>query len=224
MSRIHQNVAEHDATLRVRLVRDGRTGVADTNRLDDSGLRELVERASAIRDRAAVNPEQAPLARPNGVADPMAGFVEATALADPALRAAGAAAVIAAGEEGALDVAGAFTTERTTLAVANTAGMRGRHTGTQAKLLTVMMGRGGASGYAQAFGTDVREIDADAVGEEAADRARRSIDAQPTGGGRPTRSCSTRMPSPRCSSTSRSSASRPSPSRRAARSWSSAGR
>lgn len=179
MSRIHQNVAEHDATLRVRLVRDGRTGVADTNRLDDSGLRELVERASAIRDRAAVNPEQAPLARPNGVADPMAGFVEATALADPALRAAGAAAVIAAGEEGALDVAGAFTTERTTLAVANTAGMRGRHTGTQAKLLTVMMGRGGASGYAQAFGTDVREIDADAVGEEAADRARRSIDAQP---------------------------------------------
>jgi predicted Zn-dependent protease len=179
MSRIHQNVAEHDATLRLRLVRDGRTGVADTNRLDADGLRELVARASAIRDRAAVNPEQAPLARANGAADDHAGFVEATALADPALRADGAAAVIAAGEDGKLDVAGAFTTERTTIAVANTTGLRGRHSGTQAKLLTVMMGSGGASGYAQAYGTDAREIDAAAVGAEAAERARRSVDARP---------------------------------------------
>jgi predicted Zn-dependent protease len=178
MSRIHQNVAEHDATLRVRLVHDGRTGVADTNRLDEAGLRELVERAAAIRDRAAANPEQAPLATPDGPPDEAIGYVEATAAAGPELRAAGAQQVIAAGEDARLDVAGAFSTETTTISVANTAGLRGRHTGTQAKLLTVMMGDGGASGYAQAFGTDVREIDASAVGEEAADRARRSADAR----------------------------------------------
>ena len=43
-SRIHQNVADRDATLRMRVVRDGRTGVATTNRLDDEGLAEVVAR------------------------------------------------------------------------------------------------------------------------------------------------------------------------------------
>jgi predicted Zn-dependent protease len=56
--------------------------------------------------------------------------------------------------------------------------MWNRHSVTQAKLLTVMMDGNGASGYAQATGTDVRAIDATAVGEEAADKALRSRDAQ----------------------------------------------
>src|SRR5207249_1050944 len=69
-SQIHQNVIEHDATLRVRLTADGRTGVASTNRLDDQGLRDVVDRALAIRDRAARNPDAAPL--PEGSATPHA--------------------------------------------------------------------------------------------------------------------------------------------------------
>ena len=45
-SRIHQNVAEHDATLRLRVIRDGRTGVAGTNRLDPAGIRAAATRAA----------------------------------------------------------------------------------------------------------------------------------------------------------------------------------
>jgi len=177
-SRIHQNVAERDATLRIRLVRDARTGVASTNRLDDEGLREVVARASATLALATPNPDGAPLAeaRPS-TADPGLGFVAATARADPELRALGARAVIAAGDAAHLEASGAFSTETATLAVANSRGMRNTHSVTQAKLLTVMMDGNGGSGYAQATGPDIRSIDAAAVGEEAAGKASRSHDA-----------------------------------------------
>jgi predicted Zn-dependent protease len=176
-SRIHQNVAERDAVLRVRVVHDGRTGVASTNRLDDEGLRAVVARAEAIRSRAAPNSEQAILPERDDEVNAMAGFVSATAGADPELRAAGAQAVVAAGQAAGLEVSGAFSTEATTVAVANSLGVSQLHTTTQAKLVTVMMGEGGASGYAQAAGSDVELIDATAVGEEAADKAARSAGA-----------------------------------------------
>ena len=90
--------------------------------------------------------------------------------------------MIAAGDAAHLESSGAFSTETATLAVANSRGMWNAHSVTQAKLLTVMTGEGGASGYAQAFAPDVRAIDPSAVGEEAADKATRSsgaVDLEP---------------------------------------------
>jgi len=177
-SRIHQNVSERDATLRIRLVRDARTGVASTNRLDDEGLREALNRAAATLALATPGPEGAALAAASpSTADPGLGFVAATARADPELRAVGARAVIAAGDAAHLEASGAFSTETATLAVANTRGMRNTHSVTQAKLLTVMMDGEGGSGYAQATGPDIRAIDPAAVGEEAARKASRSHEA-----------------------------------------------
>ncbi len=176
-SRIHQNVAAHDATIRVRLIDDDRTGVASTNRLDEAGLREVVDRAEAIRRRATPSPDQTALPDPDGEPDSRLGCVPATMSADPELRAAGAQAVIAAGAESNLEVSGAFSTQTATVGVANSRGLRSLHTGTEAKLLTVMMDGEGGSGYAQAFGPDVRAIDPVAVGDEAADKARRSAGA-----------------------------------------------
>ncbi|MEO8250880.1 MAG: metallopeptidase TldD-related protein [Chloroflexota bacterium] len=177
-SRIHQNVADRDATLRMRLVRDGRTGVATTNRLDDEGLNEVVARASATLAMATPNPNGAPMAGPlPSTADPKLGYVAATAGADPELRAAGVRTVIAAGDAAGLESSGAYSTETATLAVANSRGMLNAHSVTQAKLLTVMMDGDGASGYAQATGPDVRALDPAALGEEAADKAVRSAEA-----------------------------------------------
>ncbi|HYM52651.1 MAG TPA: metallopeptidase TldD-related protein [Candidatus Dormibacteraeota bacterium] len=171
-SRIHQNVAEHDATVRVRIVDGGRSGVASTNRLDEEGVREVVARATEICRRAAPNPDPAPLppAGAGGVESDL-GFVPATANAEPERRAEGARAVIAAADAARLEASGAFSTEATTIAIANTNGLRSSHTTTQAKLLTVVTGEDRASGYAQASSTDVSAIDAAAVGAEAADKA-----------------------------------------------------
>lgn len=176
-SRIHQNVSEHDATLRVRAVDGGRSGVASTNRLDPDGIGEVVARAVDICRRAAPNPRPSPLPPADAGGMSEVGHVAATAEADPDRRAEGARAVIAAADGGSLDASGAFSTEAVTMAVANTNGLRSRHDFTQARLLTVMTGPDRASGYAQATSPDVADIDAAAVGAEAADKALRSVDA-----------------------------------------------
>jgi predicted Zn-dependent protease len=176
-SRIHQNVSEHDATLRVRAIEGGRSGVASTNRLDSDGIAEVVARAVDICVRSAPNPRPSPLPAADAGAVSEVGFAAATAGADPDRRAEGARAVIAAADGASLDASGAFSTDVVTMAVANTNGLRSRHDFTQAKLLTVMTGPDRASGYAQATSPNVADIDAAAVGAEAADKAIRSVDA-----------------------------------------------
>jgi PmbA protein len=180
-SRIHQNLAERDATLRIRIRREGRTGVATSNRLDADGIAEAVARAAAIVAHAAPDPDPAPLAEGTG-RDSELGWVQATADADPTARAEGARAVIAAGVARGLKVSGAYSVEAQHMTVANTTGLTASHRVTQAKLVTVMIGPAGETGYAQAIGTDHRELDPDAVGEEAAARTARAatpIDVEP---------------------------------------------
>jgi PmbA protein len=175
-NQIHQNVREHDASVQVRVIDAQRTGVAGTNRLDEVGLREVVARAAAIARHAAPNPKAGdlPAADDGRPFDPELGFVAATSEADPELRAQGARAVITAGSTEGVQTSGSFATSTTTVAVANSRGVRARHRSTRASLVTVMMDgftSGAASGYANAGSTDVREIDAEAVGREAARKA-----------------------------------------------------
>src|ERR1700716_3855010 len=47
---IHQNVAERDATVRVRVVKDGKTGVASINQLNEAAALDVLKRAIAIAD------------------------------------------------------------------------------------------------------------------------------------------------------------------------------
>ncbi|MDQ3148812.1 MAG: TldD/PmbA family protein [Chloroflexota bacterium] len=173
-NRIHQNVREHDATLQIRVIDGDRIGVASTNLLDEGGIRDVVERASAIAERAAPNPRSAILPEPDAREhDPELGYVASTADASPVRRAEGARAVIAAGEAKGLESSGSFATSVMTVAVANSRGIRARHRSSRAALLTVMMdgfGSGAASGYAHAGATDIGEIDAEALGIEAADK------------------------------------------------------
>jgi PmbA protein len=177
-NQIHQNVREHDASVQVRIIdADDRIGVASTNRLDDTGIADVVVRAEAIAARSAPNPRSAILPEPGDAThDPELGFVAATAEAGAELRAAGARAVIAAGMAKGLETSGSFSTGEMTIAVANSKGVRREHRSSRASLLTVMMdgfASGAASGYAHAGSPDVREIDAEALGTEAADKGDR---------------------------------------------------
>jgi predicted Zn-dependent protease len=176
-NQIHQNMREHDATVQVRVIDGDRIGVAGTNRLDEAGLRGVVERAAAIAARSEPNPRAAVLPEPDGrTHDPELGYVAATAEAGAERRAEGARAVIAAGEAAGLETAGSFSTSTMTVAVANSNGIRAEHRSTRAALLTVMMdgfASGAASGYAQAGSPDVTEIDAESLGAEAASKGDR---------------------------------------------------
>lgn len=181
-SMIHQNLAEQDATLRVRVRRDARTGVAVTNRLDAAGVKEVVERASAIAAHAAPEADPPPFADdPGSVSD--IGWVDATAQAEPRERAEGARAVIEAGVARGLTVSGAYSMEAQRMTVANSSGLASSNGVTQAKLVTVMIGPAGETGYAQAIDTDLRAINPAAVGEEAADRTARAVAPRDLGPG-----------------------------------------
>ena len=111
-----------------------------------------------------------------------AGWSERTAHASPELRAEGVRAVIAAADDAGVTAFGSFSTEAEAIAVANTKGIRAAERRTTSQLLTVTMGPDNGTGYAEQCAVDATEIDAAAIGREAAERAKTSanpVDVEP---------------------------------------------
>jgi len=171
-SEIHQNVAETNGSLNLRVAIGKRIGVASSNRLDDEGLRRLAETASAIARNSAELEDWGGLPDPTPIRDIPAAWSEGTAGATPEGRAAGVRAVIAAADSAGVRAFGAFSTAAEHLAVANSRGIRALQHRTSAQLLTVMMAADGGSGYAEQASVDAAAIDAAAIGREAAEKAR----------------------------------------------------
>jgi len=170
-SEIHQNVAETNGSLNLRLAVGKRVGVASSNRLDDDGLRRLAETAVSIARNSAELEDWGGLPEPTPVRELPAGWSEATAAATPEQRAEGVRAVIAAADARSVRAFGSFSTSAEHLAVANSHGVRAAQRRTATQLLAVMMAANGGSGYAEQSGVDLGTIDAAAVGREAAEKA-----------------------------------------------------
>lgn len=173
-SEIHQNVAETNAHLSLRFVVGKRVGVASTGRLDADGLRAVAETAARIARNVEENDEFVSLPGPDGGPAPELpqAFAAGTAEATPELRAEGARAVIAAADEAGVTAYGSFATNAETIAVANSLGIRSAGERTWSQLITVSMGPGGGTGYAEAAAVDATTIDPGALGREAAGKAR----------------------------------------------------
>lgn len=173
-SEIHQNVASAELFVNLRFVRGRRVGVASSGRMDEEGIRALVERAGAIAANVEELEDWAGL--PEAPApDPLpAAWADGTADATPELRAAGARAVIAAADAAGVTAFGSFSTDTEAIAIANSRGIRAAERRTSSQLLTVTMGPDDGTGYAEACAVDATTIDAAALGREAAERARAS--------------------------------------------------
>ena len=171
-SEIHQNVAETNESMNLRVAIGRRVGVASSNRLDDDGLRRLADTAVAIARNSAELEDWSGLPAPTPIRPIPAGFSSGTAAATPEQRADGVRAVIAAADAAGVRAFGSFSTSVERLAVANSKGIRAEQQRTMAQLLTVMMAADGGSGYAEGAGVDVGSIDAPAIGREAAEKAR----------------------------------------------------
>jgi predicted Zn-dependent protease len=174
-SEIHQNVAETNGSLNLRVAIGKRVGVAASNRVDDDGLRRLAENAVAIARNSAELEEWSGLPEPTPTRDLPSAWSEATAAATPEHRAGAVRTVIAAADAGGVKAFGSFSTSAEELAVANSRGVRVAQRRTAAQLLTVSMGPHGGSGYAEQGGVDLGSIDAAAVGREAAEKAGASV-------------------------------------------------
>ena len=127
-SQIHQNVAETNVTINLRVVIGKRVGVASSGRTDYEGLRRLAEHATAIARVVEELDDWAGLPGPSPV-EPVAGdFATATADASPELRADAVRQVIAAADAAGVTAYGSFSSGTETTAVANSSGdPGGRH-------------------------------------------------------------------------------------------------
>ncbi|HLO36244.1 MAG TPA: DNA gyrase modulator, partial [Candidatus Deferrimicrobium sp.] len=176
-SEIHQNVAETNVSINLRVVIGKRVGVASTDRTDPEGLRRLADSATAIARVVEELDDWGGLPGPTEIHGVAAAYSPTTAGASPEFRAEAARAVIGAADDAGVVAYGSFATGLESMAVANSHGARASGTRTTSQLITVSMGPDGGSGYAEAAAVDASTIDAAALGREAAGKARATANA-----------------------------------------------
>ncbi len=170
---IHQNVAEHDTHVAVRAVLGKRIGVAATNRIDDTALRECCEKAVRF---AAVAPEDADfpgLPLPSQLEARQSAYA-ATRSFDPPARARAASAMIEQSATRGLSAAGKVETHDSAVAVANSKGIDSAAEVTEVSATVLSMGPDSGSGWASFAEADSAKLAAEALGDQAATLAERS--------------------------------------------------
>jgi predicted Zn-dependent protease len=176
-STIHQNVAETDAGVSIRVVLGKRVGVATTNNLHEDGLAQALDKALAIARLQPENHEFRSLPGPQPIPE-VSAFSEATAAFTPEQRANGVGAVCLMARAAGVVASGALTTSVIELAVVNSLGTSAYVAATRADINTVVMGDSG-SGYAEAMALDVGALDFEAIGREAVGKCLRSQNPRP---------------------------------------------
>ncbi len=168
-SSIHQNVAESDTQVRVRVVYGKKTGVSSSNDLSPDKLKTAVDTARAIAQLQRENPDFKSLPGPVPI-QPVEAYVDATANLTPEQRAQVVSILCKKAKEKGLTAAGAFSTLSFEVAVANSLGLFAYHPGTVADINTVMMTDTG-SGYASFTHQDARQVNGEAIANEAISKA-----------------------------------------------------
>ncbi|HXA41679.1 MAG TPA: TldD/PmbA family protein [Candidatus Solibacter sp.] len=175
-SEIHQNVAERNIDVRIRVINQQRTGVASTNQMGADALREALARALESARTQPARPDLPPLAPPAKL-DPIV-VDDATAHATPEERAQRVGAICAQADAAGVRAFGALSTGSVNYAVANSNGLFISSPRAVAHLRTVAMADDG-SGYADRTSSHLADIDAEAAGAEAIDKCMRTRGAEP---------------------------------------------
>jgi PmbA protein len=166
---IHQNVAERNANIIVRCHVDQRLGTAITNRLDEKGLVETVEKARSNARASAVDPDHVGLAEPANY-ETVGSYDQATAELSPATRAQEVGVVCRIAAEKGLNASGAFSSGAEEVAFANSQGLFAYHAATKADFQTVVMSEDSSSRTHQSAWR-AADIPVTRLGIEAIDKA-----------------------------------------------------
>ncbi|HZS15997.1 MAG TPA: metallopeptidase TldD-related protein [Candidatus Dormibacteraeota bacterium] len=169
LNAIHQNVAETGTQLRLRLMRDGRVGVAAVRgEMGGDAAARLVAAAEEARRMAPVREDLPPLPSPGQAQERQGGpaaWSVATAQCTPEQRADAVAVVAGAAAARGLQAFGAMETAARQVSVVNTRGVRQHARSSLARLTAVMRGDDGA-GYADRAAADVGDVDVEALAAE----------------------------------------------------------
>jgi PmbA protein len=173
---IHQNVAERDVSVRVRVVKGGKTGVASINQMNEKAATDVLKRAIAIAD---LQPEGEVVPMPGPAKSQAVGaWSDATASSTPEERADFVETICAKAKRAGLNAFGAFSTGAEQFAIANSLGVYHHHRSTDAVINSVVMGEAG-SGYADRGAINVGDLNKDEIADEVIDKAQRNQNAQP---------------------------------------------
>jgi predicted Zn-dependent protease len=169
---IHQNVSERSGYLSARVVLDGRTARATTNRLDADGIRRAVEDVVSIARLQEPDAELLPLAEPAQYA-PVARFFAGTAAMTPAGRARAVTEAIGAVEADSQTAAGIYSTGESALALLNTRGVFAYDAETMA-VFSITSLAGDSSGWAKQSSCDTGDLNPVQLAVTAARKAAQS--------------------------------------------------
>lgn len=182
-SAIHQNLTKDNTTLTMRVVCGKKVGTATINSTSDSDLRRAVEKAESLARLQDDDPDFVSLPAPSAFITTQT-YYPSTAACTPDQRAGAVAAIVCCAAKAELKAYGAFSTEISELAVANSLGVRAYNQATTGYLRTVIMSdRHSGTGYADQLSRDIKDLDPEAVVGEAVERCRMSENARdlPTG-------------------------------------------
>lgn len=179
---IHQNVAEQDRWISVRVALDHRTARATTNRFDAASIRGAVSEALTLARSASPNPDLLPLHEPSPVPETKR-FDPATASATPEHRAGAVAEAIRIVESAGQTAAGIYSTGQSVEAIFNSRGVAARHAETMAQFSITAMA-GDSSGWAKASAVSYDSIHPLALARGAAEKARVSREPREIAPGR----------------------------------------
>jgi PmbA protein len=166
---IHQNVAERNVTLIMRLLRGKRLGLATTNRLDAEGLDRLVKRARANAEVSPEDPDYPGLPEPANY-PAVDGFDQKTANYSPQDRAKAVGELCRLTAENGLNGSGLFSTGASELAIANTRGVFAYHSSTNADF-QILVAAEDSSGREQGSGWQVSDIPVESLAQLAVKKA-----------------------------------------------------
>ncbi len=182
---IHQNMAEENVVVSVRTAFGQRTARATTNKLDDDSLERVVQASEDLAKVQQPDADLLPLANFEDInkagespapTQPTRYFSQSAGLT-PEQRADTVKKIVAVAEKNKLTTAGIFSSSESVEGVFNSRGLSAWHRQTSSEISITMLG-GDASGWQKANSPDVVNLDAVALAETAARKARESVKPQ----------------------------------------------
>ncbi len=173
-STIHQNMGGGNASMRVRAVFGKKVAAGSSNKIDEAGIRALVDDVVNMARLQDENPDFVSLPEPIAPAEIVEAFSRDTAQSAPERRAEMVEAIVAESDKVSSTAAGSVFVRGYEHAVMNSLGIDSYYRGTASDVVTVVTGPDGGFGYASASACDLGTIDARAIGTKAAGLAERS--------------------------------------------------
>ncbi len=171
---IHQNVAEENTHISVRVSFGGRTARATTNKSDDASLRSVVQSAEALARVQQDDPDLLPMPAPGeakskGDVAPTRHF-EDTARLTPQDRAAAVAQMVQVARKNRLTAAGVYASSEVAEGIFNSRGVAHWYEQTLAEVSITMLADS-SSGWQKANSPDAAQVDHLRLAEIAAQKA-----------------------------------------------------